>query len=162
IIMGNGRIKLADFGIARIESSDRTLANVIMGTPGYIAPEHYLGQPTDHRIDIFSAGVLFYVLLSGQAPFPGRPQAILHDVCYHDPSPPSEADPARRWAKYDPIVSRAIAKAPENRFDSAGDFRASILAEYARPVSESISESTIIRHPVRPATQGGEASVPSH
>jgi len=53
IIMGNGRIKLADFGIARIESSDRTLANVIMGTPGYIAPEHYLGQPARRR---FAAG----------------------------------------------------------------------------------------------------------
>jgi serine/threonine-protein kinase len=160
IIMGNGRIKLADFGIARIESSDRTLANVIMGTPGYIAPEHYLGQPTDHRIDIFSAGVLFYVLLSGQAPFRGRPEAIMHDVCYHDPIPPSEVDPARRWAKYDPIVARSIAKAPDNRFESAGDFRASILAEYARPVSESISESTIIRHPVR-QTSPGEASTPS-
>jgi serine/threonine protein kinase len=155
IIMGNGRIKLADFGIARIESSDRTLANVIMGTPGYIAPEHYLGQPTDHRIDIFSAGVLFYVLLAGQAPFRGRPEAIMHDVCYHDPAPPSEGDTARRWPKYDPIVARSIAKAPDNRFPSAGDFRAAILAEYARPVSESISESTIIRHPVRPATVEG-------
>src|SRR5262245_11663649 len=161
IIMGNGRIKLADFGIARIESSDRTLANVIMGTPGYIAPEHYLGQPTDHRIDIFSAGVLFYVLLSGQAPFRGRPEAIMHDVCYHDPSPPSEAEPSRRWAKYDPIVARSIAKAPANRFDSAGEFRASILAEYARPVSESISESTIIRQPARQISPG-EASTPQH
>jgi len=158
IIMGNGRIKLADFGIARIESSDRTLANVIMGTPGYIAPEHYLGQPTDHRIDIFSAGVLFYVLLAGQAPFRGRPEAIMHDVCYHDPAPPSESDTARRWPKYDPIVARSIAKAPDNRFPSAGDFRAAILAEYARPVSESISESTIIRHPVRPGT--GKAAAP--
>jgi serine/threonine-protein kinase len=161
IIMGNGRIKLADFGIARIESSDRTLANVIMGTPGYIAPEHYLGQPTDHRIDIFSAGVLFYVLLAGQAPFRGRPEAIMHDVCYHDPVPPSEADPSRRWAKYDPIVARSIAKAPANRFDSAGEFRAAILAEYARPVSESISESTIIRQPAR-QTSPGEASAPQH
>ena len=160
IIMGNGRIKLADFGIARIESSDRTLANVIMGTPGYIAPEHYLGQPTDHRIDIFSAGVLFYVLLAGQAPFRGRPEAIMHDVCYHDPAPPSEADPARRWAKYDAIVARSIAKAPDNRFESAGDFRTAILSEYARPVSESISESTIIRHPVRPTP--GEGSTPQH
>jgi serine/threonine-protein kinase len=159
IIMGNGRIKLADFGIARIESSDRTMANVIMGTPGYIAPEHYLGQPTDHRIDIFSAGVLFYVLLAGQAPFRGRPEAIMHDVCYHDPAPPSEADPSRRWAKYDAIVARSIAKAPHNRFDSAGDFRAAILAEYARPVSETISESTIIRHPV--SQTPGEGSTPS-
>jgi serine/threonine-protein kinase len=104
--------------------------------------------------------VLFYVLLGGQAPFRGRPEAIMHDVCYHDPAPPSEADPMRRWAKYDPIVARAIAKSPENRFATAGEFRAAILAEYARPVSESISESTIIRHPVRPTPSTGESSAP--
>lgn len=161
IIMGNGRIKLADFGIARIEASDRTLANVIMGTPGYIAPEHYLGQATDHRIDIFSAGVLFYVLLAGQAPFRGRPEAIMHDVCYHDPPRPSEADPERRWPKYDAIVAKAIAKAPGERFASAGEFRAALLGEYARPVSETISESTIIRTPIKPVG-GGDSTRPSH
>jgi serine/threonine-protein kinase len=160
IVMGNGRIKLADFGIARIESSDRTLANVIMGTPGYIAPEHYLGRPTDHRIDIFSAGVLFYVLLAGQAPFRGRPEAIMHDVCYHDPEPPSVLDPAHRWPKYDAIVSRALAKSPEDRFQTAGEFRAAILAEYARPVSEAISEATIIRVPLR-QTGASEPSQPT-
>ncbi len=159
IIMGNGRIKLADFGIARIESSDRTMANVVMGTPGYIAPEHYLGQRGDHRIDVFAAGVLFYVLLAGQAPFRGRPEAIMHDVCYHDPEPPSEVDAAHRWPQYDAIVERALKKSPADRFASAGAFRAAILAEYARPVSDSISESTIISHVVRPVAV--EPSTPS-
>jgi serine/threonine-protein kinase len=151
IIMANGRIKLADFGIARVESSDRTHASVVMGTPGYIAPEHYLGQPTDHRMDIFSAGVLFYVLLAGQAPFRGRPEAIMHDVCYVDPEPPSTLDPLHRWPKYDLIVARALNKRPEDRFASAAEFRAAIFAAYAQPVSDAISESTIIATRVRPA-----------
>ncbi len=159
IIMANGRIKLADFGVARIESSDRTHASVVMGTPGYIAPEHYLGQPTDHRMDIFSAGVLFYVLLAGQAPFRGRPEAIMHDVCYVDPEPPSTVDPLHRWPKYDPIVARAISKGPERRYDDAAEFRAAILAAYARPVSEAISEATIIATRTRPAAT--EPAAPS-
>jgi serine/threonine-protein kinase len=159
IIMSNGRIKLADFGIARIESSDRTHASIVMGTPGYIAPEHYLGQAVDHRVDVFSAGVLFYVLLARQAPFRGRPEAIMHDVCYHDPELPSAVDPEHRWPQYDPLVVRAIRKNPAERFPSAGSFRAAILAEYARPVSDSISESTIISNVIRPL--GVEPSTPS-
>jgi serine/threonine protein kinase len=158
MIMANGRIKLADFGVARIESSDRTQASVIMGTPGYIAPEQYLGQSCDWRMDIFSAGVLFYLLLAGQAPFRGRPEAIMHDVCYVDPEPPSVVDPLHRWPKYDPIAARALQKKPEQRFQSAAEFRSAILAAYARPVSDAISESTIIATRVRPAAVEPSAS----
>ncbi len=154
MVMANGRIKLADFGVARIESSDRTQASVIMGTPGYIAPEQYLGEACDWRMDIFSAGVLFYVLLAGQAPFRGRPEAIMHDVCYVDPEPPSAVDPLHRWPKYDAIVLRALQKKPGDRFQSATEFRSAILAAFARPVSEAISESTIIATRVRPPTLG--------
>jgi serine/threonine protein kinase len=78
IVMSNGRIKLTDFGIARLENADRTRTNVIMGTPGYIAPELYLGGQVDHRLDIFAAGVLFYQLLARRSPFRGGPEAIMH------------------------------------------------------------------------------------
>src|SRR2546427_438167 len=96
----------------------------------YIAMEYVEG---DQRIDIFAAGVLFYHLLAGQAPFRGRAEAVMHDVCYHDPPPPSQADPQHRWPQYDAVVARAIAKAPAQRYASAGAFRAAILAEYAQP-----------------------------
>lgn len=161
IIMSNGRIKLADFGVARIEHADRTRANVLMGTPGYIAPEHYLGGQIDHRIDIFSAGVLFYQLLALQSPFRGRAEAIMHDVCYHDPAPPSTVDPERRWPHYDGVVARALEKSPARRFQNAGDFRAAVLAEYAHPVSNTISDATIISTAMRPiAVDTGTPSVP--
>src|SRR6185369_4818113 len=145
IVMSNGRIKLTDFGIARLESADRTRTNVIMGTPGYIAPELYLGGQVDHRLDIFAAGVLFYQLLARKSPFRGGPEAIMHDVCYHDPEPASKADPNHRWPQYAEIVSRAIAKAPAERFQSAGEFRSAILDAYAQPVANTISEATIVR-----------------
>ncbi|HSW23837.1 MAG TPA: hypothetical protein VLJ62_13810, partial [Burkholderiaceae bacterium] len=140
------RIKLTDFGIARLESADRTRTNVIMGTPGYIAPELYLGGHVDHRMDIFAAGVVFYQLLARKSPFRGGPEAIMHDVCYHDPEPASKADPAHRWPQYDALVSRAIAKAPADRFQNAGEFRSAILDAYAQPVANTISEATIVTH----------------
>jgi eukaryotic-like serine/threonine-protein kinase len=151
IVMSNGRIKLTDFGIARLEAADRTRTNVIMGTPGYIAPELYLGGVVDHRLDIFAAGVMFYQLLARKSPFRGGPEAIMHDVCYHDPEPASVADAAHRWPQYDAIVAKAIAKAPADRYQSAGEFRAAILEAYAQPVNPAISEATITTSRLRPA-----------
>ncbi len=161
LVMSSGRIKLTDFGIARIESADRTKTNIIMGTPGYIAPEMYLSGQIDQRVDIFSAGVLFYNLLSGQAPFRGRSEAVMYDVCYHDPVPPSTIDPNRRWPKYDAIVARALEKKPENRYQSAAAFRAAILAEYAEPLNSTLSDATIVSAPKRPvAPDAGTPSLP--
>jgi eukaryotic-like serine/threonine-protein kinase len=157
IVMSNGRIKLTDFGIARLEAADRTRTNVIMGTPGYIAPELYLGGVVDHRMDIFAAGVLFYQLLARRAPFRGGPEAIMHDVCYHAPEPPSQSDPRHSWPQYDTIVAKAMAKAPADRYQSAGEFRAAILEAYAQPVSNTISENTIVSHRSRAVAQGSGA-----
>jgi serine/threonine-protein kinase len=165
IVMSNGRIKLTDFGIARLENADRTRTNVIMGTPGYIAPELYLGGQVDHRLDIFAAGVLFYQLLARKSPFRGGPEAIMHDVCYHDPEPASKADSQHRWPQYDAIVARALAKSPADRFQTAGEFRSAILDAYAQPVANTISEATVVTGRTRPppADGGGSAaaSVPS-
>ena len=168
MVMSNGRIKLTDFGIARLESADRTRTNVIMGTPGYIAPELYLGGHVDHRMDIFAAGVVFYQLLARKSPFRGGPEAIMHDVCYHDPEAASKADPAHRWPQYDAIVTRAIAKAPADRFQGAGEFRSAILDAYAQPVANTISEATIVTHRSRsafadagPSSGGAVPSSPS-
>jgi tRNA A-37 threonylcarbamoyl transferase component Bud32 len=159
IVMNNGRIKLTDFGIARVESAERTHTNLVMGTPGYIAPEYYLGQTIDHRVDIFSAGVVFFHLLAGQAPFKGTPEAIMHNVCYHDPEPPSRADPRGRWPAYDAVVSRALMKRAEDRFPSAAAFRSAILDIYDHPISDTVSESTIMSQVVRTTpTEGGPAS----
>lgn len=161
-LMSNGRIKLIDFGIARIESTDFTKTNVIMGTPGFIAPEVYLGRDIDQRIDIFSAGVVFYQLLAGRPPFVGRPEAVMHDVCYHDPVPPSTIDAHRRWPQYDAAVARALEKLPAKRFQSAASFRTAILAEYAQPLNSTLSDATIISPPSRRrATDVGPASGPT-
>ena len=71
IVMMNGRVKVADFGIARIEASDLTQTGAVLRSPSYMAPEQYAAAAIDHRADVFAAGVVFYQLLTGSRPFVG-------------------------------------------------------------------------------------------
>ena len=144
IVMTNGRLKVADFGIARIDSSNLTQIGAIMGTPGYMAPEQYAGSDVDWRADLFSAGVVLYQLLTGQKPFAGSAESVAYKVCYETPPLPSVVDPERVHAKYDEVVTRAMAKKSEGRFATAQAFRAALLDAYAAPVSPTLSEETII------------------
>ncbi|MBK9238578.1 MAG: protein kinase [Rhodoferax sp.] len=85
IITSAGQLKVTDFGIARIESAALTQVTSTIGTPGYMAPEQYVGESFDHRVDIFAAGVLLYRMLAGQPPFSGS--AGVGDVCHHEQGP---------------------------------------------------------------------------
>ncbi|MCL4801700.1 MAG: serine/threonine protein kinase, partial [Burkholderiales bacterium] len=149
IIMTSGRLKVADFGIARIDSSALTQTGAVMGSPGYMAPEQYKGEAVDWRADIFAAGVVLYQLLTGVRPFTGGPEQLMYRVCYDDPPPPSAAAPGRDWERYDPVVAHAIAKRPEDRYRSAAELKDAILQAYDEPVSPTISEETIILEPAR-------------
>ncbi len=162
IIMTSGKLKIADFGIARIDSSNLTQIGAIMGTPGYMAPEQYAGSDVDWRADIFSSGVVFYQLLTSVKPFSGSTETIAYKVCYENPPPPSQVDPARSaLARYDQPVARAIAKKPRERFQTAHEFRSALLNAYAEPVSPTLSEETIITE-IIPTTIKIEPTSPSN
>jgi serine/threonine-protein kinase len=160
IIMTNGKLKIADFGIARIDSSNLTQIGAIMGTPGYMAPEQYAGANVDWRADLFSSGVVLYQLLTGVKPFTGSTESIAYKVCYEHPAPPSQLDPERVPSRYDEVVAKAMAKKPEERFQTAHKFRAAVLDAYAAPVSPTVSEETIITEIV-PTTVRIEPTSPS-
>jgi serine/threonine-protein kinase len=144
IIMTSGRLKIADFGIARIDSSNLTQIGAVMGTPGYMAPEQYAGTDVDWRADIFASGVVLYQLLCGVKPFAGSTEAVAYKVCYETPPMPSQVDIERAPSTYDAVVARAIEKKPAKRFQNANEFRAALLDAYAAPVSPTVSEETII------------------
>ncbi len=163
IITSKGRLKVADFGIARIESSELTRAGDIMGTPGYMAPELYRGDPVDHRVDLFAAGVVMYHLIAGKAPFHGMVEAITYQVIYEHPAPPSRGIVTDDWSAYDSIVARAMAKQPEQRYATAAAFREAMLAVYSRAPNATLAEDTVIPLTAPPAVDArrADASVPS-
>jgi len=151
IITRDGRVKIADFGVARVAASELTQHGAVIGTPGYIAPEIYFGRPSSQRVDIFSAGVVLYQLLTGVQPFRGAPESVMYKVC-HEAAPALVTDEASgRWNHYEAVVARALAKSPEDRFASAGVFRAALLEAYAKPVEAQVSEDTIIVDAPRPS-----------
>ncbi len=151
IIMNSGKLKVADFGIARIDSSSLTQAGAVMGSPGYMAPEQYKGDAVDWHADVFAAGVMLYQLLTGTRPFSGTAESLAYKVCYESPPPPSAAAPGRDLERYDQVVMRALNKAPQDRYASAAEFKAAILEAFAQPVSPTISEETILDEPPRVA-----------
>jgi len=123
----DGQVKIADFGIARIESSSMTQAGTIMGTPAYMSPEQFMGQTVDARTDIYSAGVVLYQMLTGERPFEGSMTAIMHKALNTTPPRPSELS-VTAPAALDEVVAKAMAKRPEQRFASANEFAQALRA----------------------------------
>ena len=123
----DGQVKIADFGIARIESSSMTQAGTIMGTPAYMSPEQFMGQTVDARTDIYSSGVLLYQMLTGERPFEGSMTAIMHKVLNVAPPNPSELS-VTAPQMLDVVVARAMAKRPEQRYATAAEFAQALRA----------------------------------
>ncbi len=121
----DGIAKIADFGIARIESSSMTQAGTVMGTPAYMSPEQFMGMTVDARTDIYSSGVLLYQLLTGERPFEGGMTAIMHKALHTEATPPSTLSVTAPQA-FDAVVAKAMAKRPENRFANAEAFLAAL------------------------------------
>ncbi len=123
-----GHAKLTDFGVARIEDpesqTEATRVGAVIGTPSYMSPEQIQGQPIDRRTDIFSAGVLFYQLLTGQKPFEGTQWALAKKIIQDDPVWPSKV--VQIPATIDRVVARSLAKTPEERYQTAREFAADL------------------------------------
>ncbi|MHB9118289.1 MAG: serine/threonine-protein kinase [Burkholderiales bacterium] len=122
ILMGDGTLKITDFGIARVESSTLTQAGTVLGTPSYMSPEQYMGQIVDGRSDLFAAGVILYQFLTGEKPFVGASiTTIMHKVLKEMPANPSDLNvqvpPAFDW-----VVHKALAKRPAERYQTAREF----------------------------------------
>jgi predicted Ser/Thr protein kinase len=142
LLTSGGQLKVSDFGVARIDSQALTHTTAIVGTPGYIAPEQYLGKPLDHRVDLFAAGVLLYRMLAGRAPFSGPPEALMYRTVHEDPPPPSRIDGSRS-PQYDAVVALALAREPDARYASAAQFRHALKQAGGAPGAEFTS--TLVR-----------------
>lgn len=127
LVAADGRIKVTDFGIARVEASGITLRNALWGSPGYMAPERFAGGAMDQRVDLFSCGVLLYELLTGNAPFVGSASSVMYQVLQQQPPAPSTLPGSVSTPALDAVVARALAKHPGNRYASADEMRRALL-----------------------------------
>ena len=126
----NGRVKLGDFGVARITDggeATRTQGSMV-GTLKYMSPEQVIGAKVDARTDLFAAGVVLYQLLTGTKPFEGDSDfAIMQAIAQQDPPLPSTLNP-NLPAGVDTVVSKALAKNRDNRYPSAKEFALALRA----------------------------------
>jgi tRNA A-37 threonylcarbamoyl transferase component Bud32 len=127
ILLPDGAVKVADFGIAHIETSNMTQVGTTLGTPAYMSPEQIMGLPVDGRTDIFSAGVILYQFLTGERPFSGTSTTTMRKVLEENPLPPSRFN-VQAPAALDAVVQKALAKRPEERFQTAREFANALRA----------------------------------
>jgi len=132
IITHTGAVKVMDFGIARAlhgAQSTMTQTGMVMGTPQYLSPEQALGKAVDHRSDLYATGCLLYELLALRPPFTGEtPLSVVYQHVQDIPVPPSEVD-RDVPPELDGLVMRALAKDPDDRFQTAEEMRG--LVQYA-------------------------------
>ena len=131
IMLADGRVKISDFGIARTETSELTLAGTVLGTPAYMSPEQFLGQRVDARSDLFACGIILYQFLTGEKPFTGNPTTIMYKVLREEAEPPCNLNLTlpEVWNR---VVKTSMAKHPDDRYQSAGDFAAAIRLALAK------------------------------
>jgi serine/threonine protein kinase len=130
LIEADGRIKLTDFGVARIQDSGEATRTkgTMVGTLKYMSPEQVHGLPIDARSDLFSAGIVLYQLLTGTRPFDGTGDYdIIQKIVGQAPPTPTGINP-QLPAAIDEVITRALAKSREDRYASAQDFSAALQA----------------------------------
>ncbi len=146
ILLSGGGVKVADFGIAHIESSNMTQVGTVMGTPSYMSPEQIMGLPIDGRSDLFSAGVILYQFLTGERPFSGSSTVTMHKVLEEDPLPPSRFN-VQVPGSMDAIVRRALAKRPDERYQTAEEFATALQRSLTAQPPPSTMEETVLGTP---------------
>lgn len=119
----DGQVKIADFGIARVDNASMTQTGAVIGTPNYMSPEQCSGQSLDHRSDLFAIAVVIYELLTGEKPFSANSlHATMLKVVQSNPEPPSAFNPSLPKT-LDAVIAKALAKSPDERFQDADAFR---------------------------------------
>ncbi len=160
ILLQTGGVKVADFGVARIDHSELTVTGHLFGTPVYMCPEGLRGEPVDQRADIYSSGMLLLELVTGQKPLPQ--QVLTQPVAsFLDHALQSERG-SQLPQELRAILQRALAQDPRRRFASARDFlveleRVPEPADSEQTAMETLAASVAVLHPA--ATERAEMSV---
>ncbi len=160
IVDEEGRVRVTDFGIARAGASDMTQTGSIMGTAQYLSPEQAQGHAVSAASDIYAIGIVLYELLTGTLPFDGETAVtIALKQVSEAPMPPSAVNPAVPPA-LDAVVLRALAKDPQQRFASAGEFIAALEQVRAGLDQPDVGDTARFAALELAAAAGGSVSSP--
>src|SRR3954451_7668907 len=169
MIDAQGRTKLTDFGVARVQDSDktsveRTQAGTMVGTPAYMSPEQITGGTIDKRSDVFSAGIILYQFLTGEKPFTGSGAwTIAKKIIQEEPALPSSVNNAVT-PLFDAVVNKALSKSPETRYQSARDLGIALKRALEGKGEEDDTDKTVVGNlsgdltPAKPSPAMAKAS----
>jgi eukaryotic-like serine/threonine-protein kinase len=151
MVLHNGDVKVADFGIARIDASEFTIVGDLLGTPAYMAPEQLSGATVDHRADLFAAGVILFEMLSGVKPFRGKSiTEIMRFMESRGPEDISALNPAVPDSLKQ-VITRSVAFDPSRRYRDAAEFSAAISEAF--PVRSGGAQPEHISAPEAPTPE---------
>jgi len=143
LVTEDGHAKIADFGIAKLNLAHFTLPGRVMGTPAYMAPEQLTGEGVDGRSDLFSLGVILYAMVTGHSPFQGNSATtVCFKVANREPVAASAFD-LNVPQELDEVISRAMAKDPEQRYQSGAEFAGDV--RQLQQVFDASSTTTSVR-----------------
>jgi CHASE2 domain-containing sensor protein/tRNA A-37 threonylcarbamoyl transferase component Bud32 len=135
MLLKDGKVKVTDFGIAKAVSSSQTKSGIVLGTPNYMSPEQINGQDIDGRSDIFSLGVVFFELLTGQLPFHGKNLTnLFYQITQGKHPSPRQINP-KIPKPVEQILDKALGKEPSQRFQTSGEF-----AKYLKAMIHKIDQ----------------------
>jgi len=168
LVAHDGRLKITDFGIAKLTESQLTISGQLLGTPAFMAPEQFIGMPVDGRADLFAAGVVLYCMATGEKPFAGETVlGIQYRVVHTDPLPPRKLNPAISQ-KLESVILKSIEKDPARRYQSgeelARDLRAlcaktPIATDDGTVMMTAVQEDWVKPERVNPSNSRWRASV---
>jgi serine/threonine-protein kinase len=145
LVTEDGHAKIADFGIAKLNLAHFTIPGKVLGTPAYMAPEQLSGEGADGRSDLFSLGVILYVMVTGHSPFPGSSATtVCFKVANREPVAASALDMTLP-PQIDAVIARAIAKNPDERYQNGAELAEDLrlLQQAYKPGSTTTSMQAI-------------------
>ncbi len=148
----NGLLKITDFGIAQLPTSQVTQAGTLLGTPKYMSPEQMRGLRVDRRSDIFSLGVVFYEMLTGTLPFGGASlSSVAYQIVHDQPIHPSRWNPAIPEALIR-VLAKCLEKDPDGRYQGIDDLARDLRQYKTHPVAMD-GDIAAVFLPLDPAAQ---------